>query len=224
MVRVVRLERTVSWSQTRRDTNFATPGYSFFCHYTTASGKNKDFSVCGHLCGQSCFCAVFSNREKPAIACVARLCGVSPCPVPDSATALPKQARYQLRYTRLLSFLSGWSYSPKCGAVPAPLYPVDSAVGDSPSIPHSGRDFKTFYRVPDHGPGMKVSTKEKAPSSQMVLFGAGDEARTRYLDLGKVALYQMSYARKRKIDYTPGSRICQPLRSAFFSFFSAKSR
>ena len=26
---------------------------------------------------------------------------------------LPKQARYQLRYTRLLSFLSGWSYSPK---------------------------------------------------------------------------------------------------------------
>ena len=119
---------------------------------------------------------------------------------------------------------SGWAYSPKCGAVPAPLYPVDSAVGDSPSIPHSGRDFKTFYRVPDHGPGMTVSTKEKAPSSQMVLFGAGDEARTRYLDLGKVALYQMSYARKRKTDYTPGSRICQPMRSAFFSFFSAKSR
>ena len=27
------------------------------------------------------------------------------------------------------------------------------------------------------------------------VFGAGDEARTRYLDLGKVALYQMSYAR-----------------------------
>ena len=27
-------------------------------------------------------------------------------------------------------------------------------------------------------------------------FGAGDEARTRYLDLGKVALYQMSYARR----------------------------
>ena len=26
--------------------------------------------------------------------------------------------------------------------------------------------------------------------------GAGDEARTRYLDLGKVALYQMSYARR----------------------------
>ena len=28
-----------------------------------------------------------------------------------------------------------------------------------------------------------------------LLYGAGDEARTRYLHLGKVALYQMSYAR-----------------------------
>ena len=27
-------------------------------------------------------------------------------------------------------------------------------------------------------------------------FGAGDGARTRYLHLGKVALYQMSYARR----------------------------
>jgi len=27
---------------------------------------------------------------------VARLCGVSPHPIPDTATALPKQARYQL--------------------------------------------------------------------------------------------------------------------------------
>ena len=41
---------------------------------------------------------------NPANAGVTRLCGVSPCPVPDTATALPKQARYQLRYTRLLSF------------------------------------------------------------------------------------------------------------------------
>ena len=32
--------------------------------------------------------------------------------------------------------------------------------------------------------------------SAPVSFGAGDEARTRYLHLGKVALYQMSYARK----------------------------
>ena len=35
-----------------------------FCHDTTARGKNKVFSVCGHLCGQSRFCAVFGNRRK----------------------------------------------------------------------------------------------------------------------------------------------------------------
>ena len=42
--------------------------------------------------------------ESPANAGVTRLCGVSPCPVPDTATALPNQARYQLRYTRIFSF------------------------------------------------------------------------------------------------------------------------
>ena len=182
MVRVVRLERTVSWSQTRRDTNFAIPGYSFFCHDTMARGKNKDFSVCGQSCGQSRFCAVFGNRGKsskrrcrkalrrfaspypgynhgtpkpgaiptslypdihfsamiprqavkikiflsvvipvvkatfvplsaiggnPVNAGAARLSGVSPCPVPDTATALPNQARYQLRYTRIWNDLMG---------------------------------------------------------------------------------------------------------------------
>ena len=35
-----------------------------FCHYTTAGEKLKDFSVCGHSCGQSRFCAAFSNRGK----------------------------------------------------------------------------------------------------------------------------------------------------------------
>ena len=39
--------------------------------------------------------------ENPANAGVARLCGVSPCPVPDTATALPNVARYQLRHTRI---------------------------------------------------------------------------------------------------------------------------
>ena len=31
--------------------------------------------------------------------------------------------------------------------------------------------------------------------SETAFYGAGDEARTRYLHLGKVALYQMSYIR-----------------------------
>ena len=32
-------------------------------------------------------------------------------------------------------------------------------------------------------------------SARKSIFGAGNEARTRYLHLGKVALYRMSYAR-----------------------------
>ena len=64
MVRVARLERAASTSQMWRPTNWATPGYSLFCHDTTASDKNKVFSVCGHSCGQNRFCAAFSNRGK----------------------------------------------------------------------------------------------------------------------------------------------------------------
>ena len=48
-----------------------------------------------------------ATGESPANAGVARLCGVSPCSVPDTATALPKQARYQLRYTRICTFQRG---------------------------------------------------------------------------------------------------------------------
>ena len=64
MVRVTGFEPAASCAQTRRDTNFAMPRYLLFRHDTTASDKNKDFSVCGHLCGQSRFCAAFGNRGK----------------------------------------------------------------------------------------------------------------------------------------------------------------
>ena len=47
-----------------------------------------------------------------------------------------------------------------------------------------------------------IPKRKHHPDGWCFLFGAGDEARTRYLDLGKVALYQMSYARKRKVDYS----------------------
>ena len=40
---------------------------------------------------------------NPANAGAARLCGVSPCPVPDTATALPNVAPYQLGYTRIFA-------------------------------------------------------------------------------------------------------------------------
>ena len=123
MVRVVRLERTVSWSQTRRDTNFAIPGYSISAMIPRRTVKIKFFLSVVIPVVKAAFVPLSAIGENPANAGVTRLCGVSPCPVPDTATALPKQARYQLRYTRLLSFLSGWAYSPKPGAIPTALHP-----------------------------------------------------------------------------------------------------
>ena len=97
----MRLERTVSWSQTRRDTNFAIPGYSLFCHDTTTERKIKDFSVCGHLCGQSRFCAVFGNRGKSS----------------------KRRCRKALR--RFALPCSGYRHgTPKAGALPTALHPV----------------------------------------------------------------------------------------------------
>ena len=51
------------------------------------------------------------------------------------------------------------------------------------------------------------------------LYGAGNEARTRYLHLGKVALYQMSYARENKVYFSKGFSPCQAFLSIFFLFF-----
>ncbi len=118
MVRVVRLERTVSWSQTRRDTNFAIPGYSLFCHDTTARGKNKDFSVCGHSCGQSRFCAVFCNRGKSS---------KRPC----------RKALWRFALLRL-----GYRHgTPKCRALPVEPHPD---IHFSVIIPRRGGKSKIF--------------------------------------------------------------------------------
>ena len=119
----MRLERTVSWSQTRRDTNFAIPGYSISAMIPRRAVKIKIFlSVVIHVV-KATFMPFSAIGANPANTGVTRLCGVSPHPIPDTTTALPKQARYQLRYTRLLSFLSGWAYSPKPGAIPTALHP-----------------------------------------------------------------------------------------------------
>ena len=121
MVRVVRLERTVSWSQTRRDTNFAIPGYSLFCHDTTASGKNKVFSVCGHSCGQSHFYAVFGNRWK------SRKCR---CHKALRRFALPRP---------------GYRHgTPKAGALPTALHP-DMDFAERPRS--LARILRTFKKV-----------------------------------------------------------------------------
>ena len=121
MVRVVRLERTVSWSQTRRDTNFAIPGYSLFCHDTTARGKNKVFSVCGHSCGQSRFCAVFSNRGKS------------------------RKCRRRKALRRFTLPRPGYRHgTPKCRALPVEPHPV---IHFSAMIPRRGVKIKIFLSV-----------------------------------------------------------------------------
>lgn len=106
LVRVVRLERTVSWSQTRRDTNFAIPGYLLFSMIPRRTVKIKFFLSVVIPVVKAAFAPPSATGESPANAGVARLCGVSPYLVPDTATALPKQAWHQLRYTRVISLLA----------------------------------------------------------------------------------------------------------------------
>ena len=104
MVRVVRLERTVSWSQTRRDTNFAIPGYSISAIISRRGRKSKIFLSVVIYVVKPTFVPFSAIVENPANAGVKRLCGVSPCPVPDTTTALPNVAPYQLGYTRIFNF------------------------------------------------------------------------------------------------------------------------
>ena len=57
----------------------------------------------------------------------------------------------------------------------------------------------------------------------MVSFEAGDETRTRYLHLGKVALYRMSYTRITQLIILPRLEMSRPILhvlSLFFLFFS----
>ena len=63
------------------------------------------------------------NAEKPPFGAVFLKKGGPSDRIRTCGILLPKQARYQLRYTRLLSFLSGWSYSPKASALPTALIP-----------------------------------------------------------------------------------------------------
>ena len=120
MVRVVRLERTVSWSQTRRDTNFAIPGYSISVIIPRRGRKSKIFLSVVIPVVKAAFVPPSATGESPANAGVARLCGVSPHPIPDTTTALPKQARYQLRYTRL--YIVGLSGRPHSIPYSAPVF------------------------------------------------------------------------------------------------------
>ena len=97
---IFRLEGGATRTQIKRDTNFAIPGYSLFCHDTTAREKIKDFSVCGHSCGQSCFYAAFGNRRKS------------------------RKRRCYKAFRRFTLLCPGYRHgTPKPGAIPTSLYP-----------------------------------------------------------------------------------------------------
>ena len=116
MVRVARLERAASTSQMWRPTNWATPGYSISVIIPQRGRKSKFFLSVVIYVVKADFIPLSAIGGNPANAGVTRLCGVSPHPIPDTATALPKQARYQLRYTRIF----GKSYyTPSASAVQA---------------------------------------------------------------------------------------------------------
>ena len=101
LVRVTRLERAISASQMRRGTNSATPGYSISAIIPRWGRKAKIFLSVVIYVVKGDFMPLSATGESPVNAGAARLCGVSPCPIPDTVTALPNQARYQLRYTRI---------------------------------------------------------------------------------------------------------------------------
>ena len=102
---IFRLEGGATRSQTRRDTNFAIPGYSIFPIILRRGRKSKIFLSVVIYVVKATFMPLSAIGENPANTGVARRCSVSPCPAPDTATALPKQARYQLRYTQILLIL-----------------------------------------------------------------------------------------------------------------------
>ena len=101
---IFQLEGGATRSQTRRDTNFAIPGYSISAMIPRRRGKSKIFLSVVIPVVKSAFMPLSTIVKSPANAGVTRLCGVLQCPVPDTATALPKLARYQLRYTRIFDF------------------------------------------------------------------------------------------------------------------------
>ena len=102
---IFRLERGASCSQTRRDTNFAIPGYSISAMIPRRGVKIKIFLSVVIPVVKTAFVPFSATGGNPANTGVTRLCGVSPHPIPDTTTALPKQARYQLRYTWILLIL-----------------------------------------------------------------------------------------------------------------------
>ena len=88
-------------SQTRRDTNFAIPGYSISAMIPRRGVKIKFFLSVVIYVVKAAFVPFSATGGKPAIARAARLCGLLSKPRMDRVYAHPNVARYQLRHTRI---------------------------------------------------------------------------------------------------------------------------
>ena len=91
-----------SRSQTTRATNCANPGYSIFLHDTMRRRKKQVFRVCGQCCGQGRFCGGIFRRGISATGYCPKDFRAFTFGGMDRPSILPKQARYQLRYTRII--------------------------------------------------------------------------------------------------------------------------
>ena len=82
---------------------------------------------------------------------------------------------------------------------------------------HITREAHITFRV------RNTSLQKKTASRLSFFAGAGDEARTRYLHLGKVALYQMSYTRVANVIITNNLRLSRFFYSSMEICFSSVS-
>ena len=100
-------------SQTTRATNCANPGFLGiqFC------------SRCGQTCGQAVFLTTSTCGGSACIAGVSRDCGHSVFWLERGASCSQSRRATNCATPGYFIFLSGWSYSPKPGAIPASLYP-----------------------------------------------------------------------------------------------------
>ena len=141
LVRVVRLERTVSWSQTRRDTNFAIPGYSLFCHDTHGGGeKQRFFCLWSFMWSKPLLChfqqpgEIQQTQASQGFAAFYHdLTRIPPRHSQSRRATNCATPRYEIRR-------SGWAYSPKPPALPTALHP-DMKFRNSRKI-----KFNTFFR------------------------------------------------------------------------------
>ena len=101
------------FSQSKRATNCANPGFwgIQFC------------SRCGQTCGQAVFLTTSTCERSACVAGVSRDCGDSVFRLEGGATRSQSRRATNCATPGYFVILSGWSYSPKPGAIPASLYP-----------------------------------------------------------------------------------------------------